>query len=97
MLVMELGLISGDEVWDDGDTISGDGWKQIGSDLRSRYPSSFWICSSSVSPCFGKLELFLLEQEKSRSGLDRYRSVCQKWGNSIKEGTEGWDGRSHQR
>ena len=89
--------IWGDEVWDDGNTVSGDGWKQIGSDLRSWSPSSFWICSSSFSPCFGELELFLLELEESRSGPDRFWSVCQKWGNGIKKRTEEWNGGSHQR
>ena len=89
--------ISGDEIWDDGNSISGDRWKQIGSGLRWGSPSSFWICSSSVSPCFEELKLFLLELEESRSGPDWFLSVCQKWGNSIKEGTEGWDGGSHLR
>ena len=80
--------ISGDEEWDDGNTNNGDGWKQIGSGLRSGSPSS-------VSPCFGEQSQFLLELEQSRSGPDRSRSVCQKWGNGIKEGTEGRDGGSH--
>ena len=71
--------ILGSEQWDDGNNINGDDWKKIGSGLRSGSPSSFWICSSSVSPCFEELELFLLELEQSRSGPDRSRSVCQKW------------------
>ena len=90
-----LFLIWGDEAWDDGNTNNGDGWKQNNSGLRSGSPSSFWICFSSVSPCFGEMELFLLELEKSRSGQDRSLSVCQKWGNGIKEGTEEWNGESH--
>ena len=45
--------IWGDETWDDGNTKNGDGWKQIDYGLRSGSPSFFWICSSSVSPCFG--------------------------------------------
>ena len=87
--------IWGDEAWNDGNKNNGDGWKQIGSGLRSGSPSSFWICSSSVSPCFGEQSQFLLELEQSRSGPDRSRSVCQKWGNGIKEWTEGRDGGSH--
>ena len=87
--------ISRDEVWDDGNISDNQGWKQIGSGLRSGSPSSFWICSSSVSPCFGEQSQFLLELEQSRSGPDRSRSVWQKWRNGIKEGTEGWDGGSH--
>ena len=80
--------IWGDESRDDGNTNNGDGWKQIGSGLRSGSPSS-------VSPCFGEQSQFLLELEQSRSGPDRSRSVCQKWANGIKEGTEGRDGGSH--
>ena len=83
---MELGFwFLGGEAWDDGNISDNQGWKQIGSGLRSGSPSSFWICSSSVSPCFGELELFILELEESRSGPDRSQSVCQKWGNSIKK------------
>ena len=89
--------ILGSEQWDDGNTVSGDGWKQIGSGMRSRSQSYCWISSSSVSPCFGEMELFLLELKESRSGPDRSRSVCQKWGNGIKEGTEEWDEGSHPR
>ena len=33
--------ISGDEVWDDGNISDNQGWKQIGSGLRSGSPSSF--------------------------------------------------------
>ena len=62
--------------------------KQIGSGLRSGSPSSFWICSSSVSPCFEELKLFLLELEEYGSGPDQSLSVWQKLGNGIKEGTE---------
>ena len=89
--------ILGSEQWDDGNNINGDGWKQIGSGLRSGSPSLFWICYSSVSPCFGGQSQFLLELEHSKSGPNRSRSVCQKWGNEIKEGTEGWDGGNHPR
>ena len=49
--------IWGDEAWDDGNTNNGDGWKQIGSGLRSGSPSS-------VSPCFGEQSQFLLELEQ---------------------------------
>ena len=89
--------IWGGEAWEDGNTNNGDGWKQIGSVLRSGSPSSFWFCSSSVSPLFGEQSQFLLELELSRSGPDRSWSVCQKWGNGIKEGTEDRDGGSHPR
>ena len=58
-------------------------------------PVPFGSASSSVSPCFGEQSQFLLELEQSRSGPDRSRSVWQKWGNGIKEGTEGRDGGSH--
>ena len=89
--------ISGDEVWDDGNISDNQGWKQIGSGLRSGSPSSFLICSSSVSPCFGEQSQFLLELEQSRSGPDRSRSGQVVWGDGLRAGTEEGDGWSHPR
>ena len=89
--------ISGDEVWDDGNISDNQGWKQIGSGLRSGSTSSFLICSSSISLCFGEQSQFLLELEQSRSGPGRSRLVFKKWGNWIKEDTKGWDDGSHPR
>ena len=52
-----LSLVS--EVCDTSNTTNGDGWKWINSGLRSELTCFF--LSSSVSPLFEKLELFLLE------------------------------------
>ena len=89
--------ISGDEVWDDGNISDNQGWKQIGSGLRSRSPSFCLICYSSVSPCFGEQSQFLLELEQSRSGPDRSRSGQVVWGDDLRAGTEEGDGGSHPR
>ena len=60
--------------------------------LRSGSPSSFWICSSSISPCFRELELFLLELGSPESRPDRSRSGSTVWGDGLRAGTEEGDG-----
>ena len=61
-------------------------------DLESRSSKRNWLCS--LSPGFGELEWFDFELEELGSGTDRFRSVCQKSGNGIKEDIEGWESRS---
>ena len=89
--------ISGDEVWDDGNISDNQVWKQIGSGLTLGSPSSFLICSSSVSPFFEEQSQFHLELEQSRSGRDRSRSSQVVWGDGLRTGTEEWNGGSHPR
>ena len=58
-------LLLGTDACDNGNTPNNDGWKQIGSSLRSEFPSS-------ISPCFGKLELLLLNLGSPFSEPDRF-------------------------
>ena len=59
--------------------------------LRSGSPSSFWIYSSSISPCLGELKLFLLERGSLGSRPDRSSSDPQLRRDGLRAGTKEGD------
>ena len=77
-------LLLGTEACDYGNTSNNDGWKQIGSGMRSE-------SLISISPGFRKLELFLLELVSLGYGPNRSQSRYTIWGNDLRAETEEWD------